>query len=219
MVCFFFSEVYHACFIISPSSVPSSAFSEAPCVNVCCLDWSKVQAEEEVKGPEQTQNKTLPGVLCCLTQALFREQYSTQKHIFWCPFKKQGYTRPAIHFFVFIIISTINCSIWCACFLCSLSVSWRLYLSLFQKTVTPHFFCEWSRKLKSIDISYSGVHDGLPGTAGGQRAGNPIIRNSNKLLHNSIGLIRFTCDTVSVIRSTVVLNLKEFDKNLLFLGK
>lgn len=66
---------------------------------------------------------------------------------------------------------------------------------------------------------YSGVHDGLSGAAGGQRAGNPIIRNSNKLLHNSIGLIRFTCDVVSVIRSVVVLNPKEFDKNLLLLGK
>lgn len=66
---------------------------------------------------------------------------------------------------------------------------------------------------------HSGVHDGLSGTAGGQRAGNLIIGNSNKLLHNSIGLIRFTCAVVSAIRSVVVLNPKEFDTNLLLVGK
>lgn len=75
---------------------------------------------------------------------------------------------------------------------------------------------EQKAKVHSYFI-HSGVRDGLPGTAGGQIVGNPIIRNSNKLLHNSIGLIRFTCDIVSVIRSVAVLNPKEFDKISYFL--
>jgi len=53
----------------------------------------------------------------------------------------------------------------------------------------------WIEQKAEVHVVFlaSDVSDVLPGTADGHRAGNPIIKNCNKLLQNSLRLITFTC--------------------------